>query len=213
MGRRGAHCLSGTHERAEERRCGGCTAADGLSAGVGVCVVSGWLVGGFWGFRFVVCICLCLLVLVSNWDSSQAYSAWLASVYLRTKTHYLIAASCLRPVSFLLLLVACSQGFKAPSTSTAQTNTQQQQQLATGQPTSAAAAAGTTFGPSSTLNAAASSGAAAVLANTAAGGVSGGSGLSAAARYPWRRTLTAIDEAVTVMAMPNTRVPLQVRSV
>jgi hypothetical protein len=36
-------------------------------------------------------------------------------------------------------------------------------------------------------------------------------GAGAAANYTWKRTLTAIDEGVTVMAMPNTRVPLQVR--
>jgi len=50
----------------------------------------------------------------------------------------------------------------------------------------------------------------------ASGGAAAGSVAAAAAGstssvgYAWKRTLSAIDEAVTVMAMPNTRVPLQV---
>lgn len=52
--------------------------------------------------------------------------------------------------------------------------------------------------------------------SAASGGAAAGSVATAAAvstssaGYAWKRTLSAIDEAVTVMAMPNTRVPLQV---
>lgn len=51
--------------------------------------------------------------------------------------------------------------------------------------------------------AAAGTGTAAVGAVAASAGGAGGS-------YTWKRTLTAVDEGVSFMAMPNTRVPLQV---
>lgn len=49
-------------------------------------------------------------------------------------------------------------------------------------------------------------------AGAGASGTAGAAAAAAAANYTWKRTLTAIDEGVTVMAMPNTRVPLQVIS-